>query len=62
MLNRGGGRLLSSPVGKQAYLHSIIEFTYRVINRAAIETGFPCIPTLKEVIGGGGEGGRIFEG
>ena len=50
----------SSPVVNQAYLEPIIEFTHRVINKAGIETGFPCISLLlKEVIG---EGGRIFEG
>ena len=38
-----GGRLLSSPVGNQAYLSSIIQFTHRVINKEAIETGFPCL-------------------
>ena len=61
-----GGRLIegagntSSPVGNQAYLEPLIEFTHRVINKAGIETGFPCISLLlKEVIG---EGGRIFEG
>ena len=38
-LNRGG-RLLSSPVGNQAYLSYIIQFTQRVIIKEAIETGF----------------------
>ena len=46
-VNRGG-RLLSSPVGNQAYLSSIIQFTHRVINKDAIETGFPCFPTIKK--------------
>lgn len=34
-----GGRLLPFPVGNQAYLSSIRQFTHRVI--VAIETGFP---------------------
>ena len=63
-LNRGG-RLLSSPVGNQAYLSSIIQFTHRVINKEAIETGFPCIPTIKNSDGGGGGGaysrGSMFD-
>ena len=46
-VNRGG-RLLISPVGNQAYLSSIIQFTHRVINKEAIETGFPCFPTIKK--------------
>ena len=54
-LNRGG-RLLSSPVGNQAYLSYIIQFTHRVIIKEAIETGFPCIPRIKKWSGRGGEG------
>ena len=53
-LNRGG-LLLSSPVGNQAYLSSIIRFAQRVINIVAIETGFPCTLTIKKVMGEGGD-------
>lgn len=38
----GSGRLLSSPVGNQAYLSAIILFKQRVINKVAMEAGFPC--------------------
>ena len=43
----GGGELLRSPV-VPLYLSLIIQFTHRVINKVAIETGFPCIPAIKE--------------
>ena len=52
-----GGLLLSSPVGNQAYLSSIVRFTQRVINIVAIETGFPCTLAIKKVMGEGREGG-----
>ena len=44
-----------SPVGHQAYLSPILQFTHRVINKVAIETGFPCTPTIciKDSVGGG---------
>ena len=32
----------------------------RVINKVAVETGFPCIPTIKQSDGRGG--GHLFEG
>ena len=38
----------------------IIRFTHRVINKVAIETGFPCIPAIKESDGEGR--GHLFEG
>lgn len=47
-LNRGWGSLLSSPVGNQAYLSYIVQFTHRVVNKEAIETGFPYFPTTKK--------------
>ena len=58
-----GGLLLSSPVGNQAYLSSIVRFAQRVINIVAIETGFPCTLTIKKVMGEGrwGGGGRLFD-
>ena len=37
-----------SPVGHQAYLSPILQFTHRVINKVAIGTGFPCIPTINK--------------
>ena len=49
---RGGGELLRSPV-VPLYLSPIIRFTHRVINKVAIETGFPCIPAIKESDGEG---------
>ena len=52
-----GGLLLSSPVGNQAYLSSIVRFAQRVINVVAIETGFPCALTIKKVMGEGKGGG-----
>lgn len=58
-----GGHLLSSPVGNQQYLSSIIiPFTHRVINKVAIEMGFPCtcIPTIKESDGEGSR--RLIQG
>ena len=56
-----GGRLLSSPVGNQViYLSPIIQFTHRVINKVAIETGFPCIPTIKDINRGGVGGGACL--
>ena len=60
VFNRGG-RLLPFPVGNQAYLSSIIRFTRKVINKEAIETGFPCIPTIKKT-DGGGKGAHIRGG
>ena len=50
----GGGFFLSSPVGHQAYLSPILQFTHRVINKVAIGTGFPCIPTINKRDGGEG--------
>ena len=55
----GGGELLRSPV-VPLYLSPIIRFTHRVINKVAIETGFPCIPAIKESDGEGR--GHLFEG
>ena len=51
-----GRCLLSSPV-VPLYLSPIIWFTNSVINKVAIETGFPCIKTVM-----GGEGALIREG
>ena len=50
-----GGPLLSSPVGNQAQLSPILQVTHRVINKVAVETGFPCTPTIciKYSVGGG---------
>ena len=59
-LNRGWGSLLSSPVGNQAYLSYIVQFTHRVVNKEAIETGFPYFPTTKKWWGG--DRGRLIEG
>ena len=56
---RGGGELLRSPV-VPLYLSPIIRFTHRVINKVAIETGFPCIPAIKESDEEGR--GHLFEG
>lgn len=54
-----GGRLLPFPVGNQAYLSSITQFTHRVI--VAIETGFPCIPYRTTIENdGGGEGALVY--
>ena len=53
VLNRGEF-FLSSPVGHQAYLSPILQFTHRVINKVAIGTGFPCIPTINKRDGGEG--------
>ena len=59
VLNRGGF-FLSSPVGHQAYLSPILQFTHRVINKVAIETGFPCTPTICiKDSDGGGEGALV---
>lgn len=57
-----GGHLLSSPVGNQQYLSSIIPFTHRVISNVAIEMDFPCtcIPTIKESDGEGRR--RLIQG
>ena len=30
----------------QSHLSPILQFTHRVINKVAIETGFPCTPTI----------------
>lgn len=57
LIKGGGGVLKSSPVGNQEYwyLSSIIQTTHRVINKVAIEMGFPCTcnPTIKESDGDG---------
>ena len=54
-------RLLSSPVGNQAYVNLIsVQFTHRVINKVAIETAFLCIPSIKRKCWA--RGGRLFEG
>ena len=55
-----GERLLSSPVVNQAYLSPIIQFTRRVINKAAIETDLTCIPSIKKSDGGGEGRGRLL--
>ena len=55
-----GGLLLSSPVGNQAYLSSIVRFAQRVINIVAIEMSFPCTLTIKKGMGEG-RGGRLFD-
>ena len=57
---RGGGELLRSPV-VPLYLSPIIQFTHRVINKVAIETGFPCIPAIKESDGALIWGGWLFD-
>ena len=62
-LSRGGLLWLSSPVGNQAYLSSIVRFSQRVINIVAIETGFPCTLTIKkwwEKGRGGGGGAPVW--
>ena len=44
-------------MGNQAHLSPILQFTHRVINKVAIETGFPCTPTIcVKDSDGGGEG------
>ena len=43
------GRLLSSHVGDRAYLSLILQFSHRVTNKVATETGFPVIQPLKKV-------------
>ena len=53
VLNRGEF-FLSFPVGHQAYLSPILQFTHRIINKLAIGTGFPCIPTINKRDGGEG--------
>ena len=42
-------------MGNQAHLSPILQVTHRVINKVAIETGFPCTPTIciKDSVGGG---------
>ena len=60
LIQGGGGRLLSSPVGNQAHLSPILQVTHRVINKVAIETGFPCTPTICiKDSDGGGEGALV---
>ena len=42
-------------MGNQAHLSPILQVTHRVINKVAIETDFPCTPTIciKDSVGGG---------
>ena len=49
----GGGGFLFS------YTDSPLANALKVISKVAIETGFPCIPTVKE--SEGGRGGGLFE-
>ena len=52
MHSRGGGFLFS-------FTDSPLANALKVISKVAIETGFPCIPTVKE--SEGGRGGGLFE-
>ena len=42
-------------MGNQAHLSPILQVAHRVINKVAIETDFPCTPTIciKDSVGAG---------
>ena len=47
-------------MGNKAHLNPLLQVTHRVINKVAIETGFPCTPTICiEDSDGGGEGALV---
>ena len=39
---------------------SSVVYTQKVVNKVAIETGFPCVPTIYKIEGGGWGGGGAF--